>query len=180
MLNSILMSLAAFIVGATFTLMTAPGYAGKGELILARQVPPRVAYRKSWPGPAIVVDTSSDIRALEVPGILDGAMRNAAHTLFGPELADADVAAVSSGMPIQNGLQRAWMREAVASGARISRNGVSRMVNPQVQVLRSPKLLDGARLRMNGLGDTMHSATDDLGNSMLSATGSLSRLVRNR
>ncbi len=178
MLNSILMSVAAFIVGATFTLMTAPGYAGKGELILARQVPPRVAYRKSWPGPAIVVDTSSDIRALEVLGILDGAMRNAAPTLFGPELADADVAAVSSGMPIQNGLQRAWMREAVASGARISRNGVSRMVN--LQVLRSPKLLDGARLRMNGLGDTMHSATDALGNSMLSATGSLSRLVRNR
>lgn len=81
-----------FIAASTATVLLTPGStsAGEGEIILLREVPPRVAYRQAPPGPVISKANASPRQ--QVVDALDG-------TAAGRELTDDEFAQVGAGTP---------------------------------------------------------------------------------
>jgi hypothetical protein len=86
------------IAASTATVLLLPwpasASAGEGEIILLREVPPRIAYREATPGPVISKVNASPRQ--QVINALDG-------TTAGRELSDDEFAQVGTGKPALGG-----------------------------------------------------------------------------
>lgn len=77
-----------------------PSYAGEGELVLLRQVPPRVAYVKAAPGPAVIADTSPEFAVSAALSIRASGPDELANAFPGRELTEVEVASIRVQKPV--------------------------------------------------------------------------------
>jgi|GEM_PF-2933349 len=75
---------------------------GEGEIVIIRQVPPRIAYREAPPGPAVSVEASPRRQVYDALELQNGRVGSTQGLLVGQELSEAEIAAISSSIPHGN------------------------------------------------------------------------------
>lgn len=132
--------------------------AGEGEIIILREVSPRVAYRESQPGPVISKANASPRQ--QVLDALDGAAS-------GRELSDDEFALVGTGKPAGGGNSPIAAISGTLGAAGASGGGTT-----------APGGASGVLGGMNALigaagGGTVGRATQDIGKTVNSMVGSM-------
>ncbi len=143
----------------TLTSLLVPGIAGadKGEIIILREVPPRIAYREAPPGPVISKANASPRQ--QVIDALDGATS-------GRELTDDEFALVGAGKPATGANSPiAAMSGTLATGGA---NGGGTAPGGASGVLGGMNALIGA-----GGGGAVGRATQDIGKNVNGMLGSM-------
>ncbi len=146
---------------AAASLLASPGpaAAGEGEIVLLREVPPRIAYREAPPGPVISKANASP---------RDQVLGSLGEAGIGRELTDEEFAQVGVGKPVAGGNGPVGAVPATLGSAGIGGGGAGQAPGGVTGVLGGMNTLIGG-----AGGGAVGRATQDLGKNIGGMLGSL-------